>query len=505
MYAEEMRWDYGDGSSGKEPRYIYQMPGRCQVTLIVKNTRGMDRAVVIIDVTEPPKPVAKLRCITEKYSQIAGKELTFIDQSENAPTAWEWDFGDGTPTVSGSPQVKHTYEREGRYTITLITRNNSGVCERPATDTVAIKSQPPGPKAKFKVQTIAGKKITLKDQSINGPDSYLWDFGNGGKRSEPNPTYQYREYGTYIITLTVKNEWGTDTYAQQVTIVPLPKPIARFKASKPKWNGHAELEVAFTNQSRNAERYEWDFGDKHPSREKDPYHSYYEKGKYTITLTAVNADGETDTQTKKIHVKKRCGLKSVIKTVLAVFFLLMVVTMVFDPFISGMWHSQYPTVSSDRGIASIPISTSYQTPIPTTSYSTPPSPTPTFNQYRTIHIDYPSLSGYFPPDLPADLPEDPKVAYILSNYGKCKKDYNENVAAYQLAVADLQFDTKNTVYLGGWSEYTRINGMLEQYRSEINRIGNLMNNYLDQFNALETTTEPVTWRYQVLPALQPYN
>lgn len=103
------------------------------------------------------------------------------------------------------------------------------------------------------------------------------------------------------------------------------------------------------------------------------------------------------------------------------------------------------------------------------------------------------------------MPEDPKVAYILSNYGKCKKDYNENVAAYQLAVADLQFDTKNTVYLGGWSEYTRINGMLEQYRSEINRIGNLMNNYLDQFNALETTTEPVTWRHQVLPALQPYN
>lgn len=35
---EEMRWDYGDGSSGKEPRHIYQMPGRYQVTLIVKNT-----------------------------------------------------------------------------------------------------------------------------------------------------------------------------------------------------------------------------------------------------------------------------------------------------------------------------------------------------------------------------------------------------------------------------------------------------------------------------------
>ncbi|GCB44440.1 PQQ-dependent sugar dehydrogenase [Streptomyces sp. NL15-2K] len=38
--------------------------------------------------------------------------------------------------------------------------------------------------------------------------TYSWDFGDGGKSTQPNPTYKYKKNGTYTATLTVKDPSG---------------------------------------------------------------------------------------------------------------------------------------------------------------------------------------------------------------------------------------------------------------------------------------------------------
>ena len=53
------------------------------------------------------------------------------------------------------------------------------------------------------------------------------------------------------------------------------------------------LTVSFTNASKDADAYAWDFGDNTAvSEEKDPVHTYAEAGTYTVKLTAKNAGGE---------------------------------------------------------------------------------------------------------------------------------------------------------------------------------------------------------------------
>jgi len=52
-----------------------------------------------------------------------------------------------------------------------------------------------------------------------------------------------------------------------------------------------DLKVTFTDASKNAETYAWDFGDGAKSTEKNPVHEYANNGTYTVTLTVTNAYG----------------------------------------------------------------------------------------------------------------------------------------------------------------------------------------------------------------------
>jgi PKD repeat protein len=52
------------------------------------------------------------------------------------------------------------------------------------------------------------------------------------------------------------------------------------------------LTVHFTNFSKNADSYSWDFGDSNTSTEAEPSHTYAAAGTYTVTLTATGGSNE---------------------------------------------------------------------------------------------------------------------------------------------------------------------------------------------------------------------
>lgn len=60
--------------------------------------------------------------------------------------------------------------------------------------------------------------------------------------------------------------------------------------------------VTFTNTSVNADTYGWEFGDGNISTEINPVHVYEVSGTYTVTLTATNVAGGSDTAEESISV-----------------------------------------------------------------------------------------------------------------------------------------------------------------------------------------------------------
>ncbi|MEM8909392.1 MAG: PKD domain-containing protein, partial [Bacteroidota bacterium] len=70
---------------------------------------------------------------------VCGTEaIQFEDQSTNVPTAWQWDFGDGSTSEEENPT--YTYSEDGIYTVTLIACNSLGCDTLMRPDYIAVET-----------------------------------------------------------------------------------------------------------------------------------------------------------------------------------------------------------------------------------------------------------------------------------------------------------------------------------------------------------------------------
>lgn len=134
--------------------------------------------------------------------------INFTDQSTNSPISWHWDFGDGNTSSEQHPS--NTYNNAGVYTVALTVTNNNGTDTETKNDFIVVNI----PLAVFSANTKGGTAplaVVFNDESVNNPTSWQWDFGDGNNSTEQNPSHTYNNMGLYDVSLTVTNEYGTDT------------------------------------------------------------------------------------------------------------------------------------------------------------------------------------------------------------------------------------------------------------------------------------------------------
>ena len=143
---------------------------------------------------------------------IVGQNVQFTDQSANTPTGWSWEFGDSGTSESENPS--HTYSVAGTYTVTLTVTNAYGPDTETRNNYITVNSAAvTKPVAAFtaSVTTLAaGQSVQFTDQSANTPTRWNWDFGDGGTDTLQNPKHTYSTEGTYTVTLTATNSFGSD-------------------------------------------------------------------------------------------------------------------------------------------------------------------------------------------------------------------------------------------------------------------------------------------------------
>jgi PKD repeat protein len=79
----------------------------------------------------------------------------------------------------------------------------------------SYESGPVPPVADFVGTPIAGQPpltVNFTDLSTGSPTTWAWDFGDGvGTSTAQNPSYTYNNVGTYTVSLTVTNAYGSDS------------------------------------------------------------------------------------------------------------------------------------------------------------------------------------------------------------------------------------------------------------------------------------------------------
>jgi PKD repeat protein len=229
---------------------------------------------------------------------VSGVPAAFLDASIGAPSAWEWDFGDGGTSSERNPI--HVYATPGRYSLTLTVWNAWG--ERSHQRIVDVVDSGQVPQAAFDTwphDLCAGTSIQFVDRTLNAPARWQWDFGDGSRSEDPNPRHDYPP-GTYRVTLTASNLYGFNRSMKDLKVHAPGSAAAAFV-----WTplSPVPLEAAdFTDLSWEAERSSWDFGDGTTAEGGAPSHAYENAGVYTVTLHAQTSE-ETRTLSKTLQVQ----------------------------------------------------------------------------------------------------------------------------------------------------------------------------------------------------------
>ncbi|MDG6257096.1 MAG: PKD domain-containing protein [Methanomicrobiaceae archaeon] len=302
-------WTFGDGatSTAQHPVHTYATAGSYTVTLTAANADGSDAEIktdyITVNALTPPGAAFSATPTSGKLPL----EVTFTDESSNAPTSWSWAFGDGATSTAQNPT--HVYEAAGTYTVTLTATNADGSDVVTKADSITVEALAL-PVAAFSATPTSGKvplEVTFTDESSNAPTSWSWAFGDGATSTEQHPVHTYEAAGTYTVTLTVTNADGSDTAiaADSITVDALNAPVAAFSASPT--SGTAPLLVSFVDESSCAPTsWLWDFGDGANATEQNPVHLYETAGTYTVTLRVENGDG-SDAAVKTGYITVTAG------------------------------------------------------------------------------------------------------------------------------------------------------------------------------------------------------
>lgn len=279
-------WTFEGGTPGtstlKSPIVTYNTPGTYDVKLVATNGSGSGQVTWTKKIKVNAFPNAAFT------SSQVGQSL-ILNNTSTDKVSQIWYFGDGNTSTDESPT--HTYSTAGTFTVTLAVTNPCG------TDSTSIQITVSGsaPQADFKSNTNSGcVPLTVKfsDNSLGAPTSWSWTFagGNPATSTAQNPSVLYGSSGTYGVTLTATNAFGSDVETKTSFIEVKAGPLAGYTYTS---NG---LAINFQNTSTNSTSYEWDFGDGQKSTEINPVHTFSGNGTYTVILTAKNDCG-TNTYT----------------------------------------------------------------------------------------------------------------------------------------------------------------------------------------------------------------
>jgi len=266
-------YNFGDNnfSTQSSPIHIYAQSGTyvvCQTVTDSANCFATFCDTIQINIAPP--------CQAGFTYNINSYTLDIVNTASNY-TSILYDFGDGSST--SNPNPTHIFAANGAYIVCQTVRNSLG-CFDQKCDTVIINVAPPC-QAGFSYQSNF-TQVDFSNQAVNFT-FILYEFGDGDSSASINPTHNYLNPGTYIVTQTVRNPNNcTSTFTDTITIsAPLPC-IADFN-----YTSVVDTTI-FTSTSSNYSRLIFYFGDGDSSALPNPSHIYSSSGNYTVQLIVFN-------------------------------------------------------------------------------------------------------------------------------------------------------------------------------------------------------------------------
>lgn len=221
---------------------------------------------------------------------------SFWDVSLGNPTAWAWDFGDGTTSNLQNPV--HTYQLSGTYFVCLTITTATG-CTSTYCNYVYV-GQIPFCYANFNYYVDStGYGVQFMDASAGNPTDYLWDFGDGTTSNLQYPYHVFNGPGPFWVCLTISGNNCQNTYCNNVYLSGGQGCMAQFWAVRD--SSTTDTWMFFDISLGNVINWAWSFGDGTSSNQQNPTHIYGQTGTYLVCLTILTSDSCISTYCDSIY------------------------------------------------------------------------------------------------------------------------------------------------------------------------------------------------------------
>ena len=317
--ASSYNWDFGDGNSATDenPIHTYAAAGDYDVVLTASNSSGDHSITKTVTIADPNAEIKKITGETSKVwklsRNVAEEEYPLIVGPEDHSQIW-WAYGLNDP-IGARPclmEEEYIFNVDGSFTYDTkgYVFADYGIWNADVEGNCVD-------------ETDSGSMINVDGVDISawgsGTHSFTYDASSGEltvtglgahvglpKVATNGEVNTPQEFVTYTVTkletegaidkMTVETyfdggywQFNLVSYDNPADEPDLPgaPPTAAFDYSVD------ARTVTFTNNSVNADSYDWDFGDGNSATDENPVHTYAEDGSYTVTLTATNSDGST--------------------------------------------------------------------------------------------------------------------------------------------------------------------------------------------------------------------
>ncbi len=201
--------------TGEEIRFIFKYEGMDGDDVYID-----DFCLYELDTTEQAKVFIR-----------EGQDVHFQDNSLGEPELYEWTFEGGNPGTSTEKNPVVNYIKSGIYDVKLKVTKDGESDEITKTAFVNVQGEAPVvdfdyPEAEGYLSPDAAifiplhTPVTFTDKSANIPTEWMWNFPGSDivSSTEQNPVVSYSSPGIYDVSLTVKNNQGTDhiTFPQSI-------------------------------------------------------------------------------------------------------------------------------------------------------------------------------------------------------------------------------------------------------------------------------------------------
>jgi PKD repeat protein len=349
----------------------------------------------------------------------------FTDPDVGDTHTIEWDFGDGN-TVTGNLTPFHAYGDDGVYDPTLtVTDNQGGVGSKSVR--VMVNNVAPVAEAGGPYSGVVGIPVNIAgscfDPGYLDTHTYTWDMdrnGYYGERTGATTSWTWNTIDTHYIMLMVIDDDGGVGYDIATVVIQSENrpPVADAGEDRTVYEGdvvYFDGTTSFDPEGNSIE-FSWDFdayvdsdGDGDPTNDIDatsptPSYIYGDDGVYTVSLTVVDHQGLSDTDTCNITVLNLDPTAAVVSATMEVEIGLRVAGRKYNDVGMALFEDGFPVgyVSMER-IPGSPDAQMVWIPI-------------TLDMTKT----YTATVTYMPED-PPNLGSNPVWIYIMFENGSIKK------------------------------------------------------------------------------------